>query len=179
MRDPDGLAHSNLFRDAVDCTRLRNDRVAVVANYGVSRHRFSINLHCSHIKGEAIDGNKHCSIDDNGIGVGVIVGVWWILTRAAWRHGDADNAIRPTVAVLQSAEVGNSVLYYRVVRDIHRVLADEERFLVQQFHVHVDMVNAIVKQRRHLDETMETAIPRKDRVDRGFCEMRVLVDNET
>ena len=126
--------------------------VAVDAHDVVSGQRFFPNANRRCVVLLVVRGQDDGVVDEHRVAVGqvipVLVGVASALFRGAWNANDVEGG-----APLRG-EVAQHVLQVRLdlraVGHALGVLRHQQRRLVQQLHVHVDVVNAVVGQVVHL-----------------------------
>ena len=157
VADHERVFYAHAVRDAVNRAAQGNDGrtvvVAIDADHFIARQSFLVDSNGRRVILCVVRREENRVVDEHGIGVGqvpaVLVGVAPTLLRRTW---NADNIKwrSPLGGV-----VGQHVIHVRVdlrtVRNAHRVFRHEEGALVEQFHVHVNVVDAIVGQHRHFD----------------------------
>ena len=157
VADHERIFNAYGMRDAVNGTTQRNDGrsvvIAIDAHDLVSRQRLLINADGGCVVFRVVGGQEDGVVDEYGIRVGqvpsILVGVSAALLR---RTGDANHVKRSAPF---GGEIGNHIVQIGVdlwpIRNAHRVLSHQQGALVQELHVHVDVVDAVVGEYGHLD----------------------------
>ena len=155
MPDQQGVADADGLGDAMDGAARTDDVLALVvainANDTVARQRLAEDAQSHGIVLGAIGGHEHGAIDEDVVGIRAVAGVRRIAPAGAGRHGHTHQA------------VGCPEQRWHVLDDLLHVLFDarpvahacgelthQQGLLIEQLHVHVDVVDVIIEQLLHL-----------------------------
>ena len=174
MADHQRIFHAHRMGDAVDGSAQCNDVGPVVvtidAHHIVARHGFFPNADGRGVVLLVIGGQEDAVVHKHRVAVGQVVSVLVGVTSALFRGtGDAHHIERgaPTCG-----EVAQHILQVGLdlgaIGHPRGVLCHEQGRLVQEFHVHVNVVDAVKWQVRHLDVGMDPVVVLDQPVDFFF-----------
>ena len=157
-----------------------DDRIAVDPHNVVARHRFPVDAQGGGVVLQLVGGHDHRAVNDDRIGIGAVIapGIG-IAPKSIRRHRDAHHLeIAPVSGLEIFQDVIQIGLDLRPVGHSGRILTHQQGFLIEQLHVHVDMVDHIVGQIIHLDIAVDAQISLHDIIDHLLGLAGILVQNQ-
>ena len=177
IRNPHRLIHTDFFGDTVNRAQRADNVVAVNSHHMVTGHGVAVYAQGCGIVLFFIGGNNDRTVHDNGIGVGAVFAVFIrIASVSVGRHGNAHHivgTVKTGLIIIQN--ILQISFDLRSVSHAFGILPHQQGFLVQQFHMHIDMMNFVIRQGFHFDKSVKAQIARHNIIDFGFRFIRIFI----
>ncbi len=147
--NPDWIINTNFFHNAMNCSKWWNNCIRIYSHNIITGHCFPVNSECSSIVLVFISRNDNSFINYHWISVSSVIARRRILPVFR-RHWNANYFKLSSITSLKIIQYILQVCFnLRTISNTGRIFTDEQSFFIKQFHMHINMMNYIIRKYIH------------------------------